>query len=110
MSKVTITNNPLVALRLGLPFRLCRLPDKGPQFGHGVYIPPGHLQRFMTMHAMSLIEDLEALAIRDEMIQEEVDRLRLSIDTRRATCGLSPRALVGHTEQSDIVGRVEVAL
>ena len=36
MSKVTITNNPLVALRLGLPFRLCRLPDKGPQFGHGV--------------------------------------------------------------------------
>lgn len=112
MSEVTTitTNNLLAALHLDMPFCLRRVHDKGSRKGHGVYLPPGHLQRFATMHAIALIEHLEALAIREEMMREEAERLRGRIGTRRVTLECLQRAPANDAKLSDIVGRMEVAL
>ena len=66
--------NPIRALRWGLPFRFSRLEPNGQPAGHCVYLLPGHAERFAVMHAVSLIEQMEALEIRAEMGREERQR------------------------------------
>ena len=74
MSTTTISN-PMTALRSGLPFQLRHLDDTGGRiFYQCVYLLPGHTQRFAMMHAIALIDHLEALAFRREMEQEERQR------------------------------------
>lgn len=73
MTTATISN-PMTALCSGLPFQLRHLDDNAHPDGHCVYLLPGHAQRFAMMHAIALVEHLEALAIRREMEQEERQR------------------------------------
>jgi hypothetical protein len=68
------TDNPMTTLRSGLPFQLRHLDDNRNPDDHCVYLLPGHAQRFAMMHAIALIDHLEALAIRREMEQEERQR------------------------------------
>lgn len=89
---ITTTSNPMTALRSDLPFQLRHLDDNGQPFGHCVYLLPGHAQRFAMMHAIALIDHLEALAIRREMEQEE--RQRAAREARQRATEASDQLIV----------------
>lgn len=85
-------SNPMTALRSGLPFQLRHWDDNRHPDGHCVYLLPGHAQRFAMMHAIALIDHLEALAIRREMEQEE--RQRAAREARQRATEASDQLIV----------------